>query len=272
MTLDGVPTREFPEFKEKLRAALLMHKIPLCKPVAAVFDGIPTLSRVTSINKCVSKTYLGMLPEFSYCICMPPEDIKTVSGVWTKKKVKDSIEMPNDKLVWAKSLGSRDLVFIKSTDEGPVTLDTCVYCEDPDTSDGVRKYVRPLIRDCDPMVTIYDNGAFPNLNLAMATSCNKSSCADVIKTIGNIEKNYLQIEQIYGLEEYILLSPQDLGNGKIKFTYKRDIDEEVFEEIMHRFAKRLLNHFETSFEQIGTPVYVFCRQPVKQISNMWEDI
>lgn len=273
LTLDGsINKNEFEELKVKLRAAILTHKIPFYKPVAAIFDGIPTLPRVTSVNNKVSKGYLGMLPEFSYCICMPPEGMKTVPGVWEKKKVKDEIAMPRDKMTWAKSLGVNDLMYIRSVDDGDITLDQCVYNQDPDVSGGVRTYVKPLLLDCDPIVSIDGNGAFVNLNMAIAISCNKSSCSDVIKTIGNIEKNYVQIAQIYGLEEYILISPMDIGLGKIKFTYKRDIDEEVFTEIIRRFAKRLLSHFETSIEQPGTPAFVFCRQDVKEICHMWEDI
>lgn len=273
LTLDGsINKNEFEELREKLRAALLTHKIPIYKPVAAIFDGIPTLPRVTSVNNKVSKGYLGMLPEFSYCICMPPENMKTIPGVWERKKVKDDIAMPRDKMTWAKSLGVNELIYIRSVDDGDITLDKCVYNQDPDVSEGVRTYVKPLLLDCPPIVSIAGEGAFVNLHMAIAVSCNKSSCADVIKTIGNIEKNYVQVAQIYGLEEYILVSPMDVGFGKIKFTYKRDIDETVFTEIIQRFAKRLLSHFQMSIEQPGTPAYVFCRKSVRDISHMWEDI
>ena len=113
LTLDGsINKNEFEELREKLRAALLTHKIPIYKPVAAIFDGIPTLPRVTSVNNKVSKGYLGMLPEFSYCICMPPENMKTIPGVWERKKVKDDIAMPRDKMTWAKSLGVNELIYI----------------------------------------------------------------------------------------------------------------------------------------------------------------
>lgn len=269
---DEIPEREFRELVLKLRAAILNHKIPIYKPVAALFDGMPTLPRVTSVGKGVSKTYLGMLPELSYCICMPLEDLKTVPGVWEKKKKKDLLEMPNDKLVWAKSLGMRDLMFVRSIDDGDITLDKCIYSLDMEKYDNQRIYVKPLLRDCAPIVSINGEGAFIGLNMVLACSCNTSSCADVIKTIGNIAKNYVQVEQIYGLEEFLFVSPMDLGVGKIKFTYKRDIDEEVLTEIIRRFAKKLLVYFESSLEQLGTPAYTFCRGTVRDVDDMWEAV
>lgn len=267
-----IPESEFKELTLKLRAAILNHKIPIYKPVAALFDGMPTLPRVTSAGKGLSKTYLGMLPELSYCVCMPPDDLKTVPGVWQKKKRKDLLAMPDDKMVWAKSLGMRDLMYVRSIDDGDITLDKCIYSVDPDVYDNVRMYVKPLLKDCEPIVSINGEGAFIGLNMVLACSCNTSSCSDVIKTIGNIAKNYVQVEQIYGLEEFLFVSPMDLGVGRIKFTYKRDIDESVLTEIIRRFAKRLMLHFESSLEQSGTPAYVFCRGSVSNIDRMWEEV
>lgn len=261
---------EFRELSIKLRAALLNHKIPFYKPIACLFNGIAALNTVVSVHKCINKIYLGMLPEFTHCICMPPEGIETLPNLWARVGKKDN-EEPNDKIVWAHSLGSNNLVYVKSMDDGDIGFGDCVYVQDLDKAGGTRQYIKPLLKDCEPIVTINGNGDFVDLHMVLGLSCGKTSCADVIKTIGRNSSSYLQIQQIYGLEEYLLVAPYKEGDSRIKFTYKRNIDEEVLTEIFRRFASRLLNHYWTSIEQAGTPAYVFCRRDVKYISEMWED-
>lgn len=261
---------EFKELAVKLRAALLNRKIPFYKPIACLFSGTSSIMSVTSVDKAISKTYLGMLPEFTHCICMPPDNIDTLHSLWVKRR-RNKDDGPVDKIVWARSLGNNNLVYVRSIDDGDVYFSDCVYVQDTDTAGGNRKYIRPLLRDCEPIVSINGNGAFIDLHMVLGVSCGKTSCADVIKTIGTISNRYLQIEQIYGLEEYLSIVPYKEGDSTIKFTYKRDIDEEVLMEIFRRFASRLLNHYETSMEQAGTPAFVFCRRDVAYISEMWED-
>lgn len=266
----GLVETEFIELQAKLRAALLNHCIPFYKPIAIKLKGVYSVQRVTNICADLDRSYIGMMEEFEYCILMPDEGIKTVDTSWTRVKNKDDRALTVARGLRAQSLGRNNLVYVRSNDCGEITLDKCIYELDTDSEDYQMIYTKPLITDAKPIVSISDKtGSMINMEFVFARATEEVSYRDITYTMGNIGCNYLPIAQTYGLEQYVLISPADVGFGKIKMIYKRHIDESVLQDIFRGFARRMLSNFESSRTLSTSPVTVFCTGQMWDVRDMW---
>ena len=242
----GLSEEEHKLLCKKLRNDLIDGKIPFYKPIAVRIT-TSNLKRVINMDKNTDRSYLGMIPALNSAIIMPESIPDSFPGTWLDRDIEtDKIFNPTNKAK-GNLISPESRIYVRSFDNGPQYVKSFKFALDK------KKYgislsnecCRPLIKDEAPIIYISENETSPVvLEMVYAISTGVIDYVDIDFSLRIIKKPYLPIRQVFNLSNYISVSLLSDDTSTINLTYMVDIDEDVLQCIIRRYAEYKLKDLE----------------------------